>query len=196
MTWQRITDDPAPSLHAHYRRFTTTTSRSASAPRDGTHTTASLTASPATPSRPHGRGQYRGTLSQVPCKSRRPRSCRLHAERRLANHRALARPCSRSPEHGHGFDVPLLLTTLQQRFGFTHLPGPHLTPHRMPFPSRSPRRSSPQRSRRRFEASPRRATPKGQILHLPQSTDSTELDLPHHIESSFIVHDARPGKVG
>src|SRR5664279_5867328 len=31
------TDDPAPSLHPHYKGFTTTTSRSASAPRDGTH---------------------------------------------------------------------------------------------------------------------------------------------------------------
>ena len=30
------TNDPAPSLHPHYRSFTTTTSRSASAPRDGT----------------------------------------------------------------------------------------------------------------------------------------------------------------
>ena len=32
------TDDPAPSLHPHYRSFITTTSRSASAPRNGTHT--------------------------------------------------------------------------------------------------------------------------------------------------------------
>jgi hypothetical protein len=32
------TDDPAPSLHPYYRSFSTTTSRSASAPRNGTHT--------------------------------------------------------------------------------------------------------------------------------------------------------------
>ena len=38
------TNNPAPSLHPHYRGFTTTTSRSASAPRDGTH---SLTVSAA-----------------------------------------------------------------------------------------------------------------------------------------------------
>src|SRR5215207_1472911 len=31
------TDDPTPSLHRHYSGFTTTTSRSASTPRDGTH---------------------------------------------------------------------------------------------------------------------------------------------------------------
>ena len=31
------TDDPAPSLGPHYRSFVTTTSRSASAPRNGTH---------------------------------------------------------------------------------------------------------------------------------------------------------------
>ena len=32
------TDDPAPSLHPHYRSFPTTTSRSASRTRNGTHT--------------------------------------------------------------------------------------------------------------------------------------------------------------
>src|SRR6185312_10101978 len=32
------TDDPAPSLGSHYRNLVTTTSRSASAPRNGTHT--------------------------------------------------------------------------------------------------------------------------------------------------------------
>ena len=38
-----------------------------------------------------------------------------------------AEPSSHSPEHGHGFDAPSNVTTRRQRFGFTHLPGPHLT---------------------------------------------------------------------
>jgi hypothetical protein len=38
-----------------------------------------------------------------------------------------AEPSSRGPEHGHGFDAPSNVTTRRQRFGFTHLPGPHLT---------------------------------------------------------------------
>jgi len=36
---------------------------------------------------------------------------------------------SRSPRPGHGSDAISFVTTRQQRFGFTHLPGPHLTPH-------------------------------------------------------------------
>src|SRR5262245_43040570 len=35
---------------------------------------------------------------------------------------------ARSPRPGPGSDATLFVTTRQQRFGFTHLPGPHLTP--------------------------------------------------------------------
>ena len=103
------TDDPAPSLHPHYRGFTTTTSRSASAPRDGTQ---SLTVSAAwdAPSRhPQTGRQCRGTPSHVPCESSRPGSRRLHAGHHLASKRAPARlipgrpnaPVSMSPVFRH-----------------------------------------------------------------------------------------------
>ena len=66
------TDDPAPSLHPHYRSFTTTTSRSASTPRDGTQplTFLPLGALPlaTTPSR-----QCRGVPSHVPCEKQQIR---------------------------------------------------------------------------------------------------------------------------
>ncbi len=41
---RQTTDDPAPSLHPHYKGFTTTTSRSASAPSDGTQSLAAAVA--------------------------------------------------------------------------------------------------------------------------------------------------------
>ena len=40
-----------------------------------------------------------------------------------------ARPCSHSPGTWPWFRCHSGLTTHQQRFGVTHLPGPHLTPH-------------------------------------------------------------------
>ncbi|MDQ1023163.1 hypothetical protein QF035_000745 [Streptomyces umbrinus] len=68
---------------------------------------------------------------------------------------------SRSPDHAPVSMSSVCLSTHQQRFTCVRLPGPHLTPLTTPFPHRSPRRSSTQRSMRRFEVSPRRATPKG-----------------------------------
>lgn len=108
--------------------------------------------------------------------------------------RAPARPCSRSPEHGHGFDVPLLLTTLQQRFGFTHLLGPHLTPHGCLFHLAHHDGLQSNAADGGLKPPPERATPKGQQSFISHRAPTpTELHLPH--ESSFIVHDARPGKV-
>ena len=63
----------------------------------------------------------------------------------------------------------VFVTTRQQRFACARLPDPHLTPHRMPFPRSLTTTVFSQRSTRRFEASPRRAAPKGQFLHLPNS---------------------------
>src|SRR4051794_18080150 len=63
----------------------------------------------------------------------------------------------------------VFVTTRQQRFACARLPDPHLTPRRMPFPRSLTTTVFSQRSTRRFEASPRRATPKGHFLHLPNS---------------------------
>jgi hypothetical protein len=68
---------------------------------------------------------------------------------------------SRSPDHAPVLMSSVCLSTRQQRFTRVRLSGPHLTPLTTPFPHRSPRRSSTQRSMRWFEASPRRAAPKG-----------------------------------
>jgi hypothetical protein len=82
---------------------------------------------------------------------------------------------------------PDLVSTRQQRFACARLPGPRLTHPCAPFPHRSPRSRHRSRSMRWFEASPRRATPKGQILHLLHSTASesfTYIELP----STFGTH--------
>jgi hypothetical protein len=87
----------------------------------------------------------------------------------------------------------VFVTTRQQRFACARLPDPYLTPHRMPFPRSLTTTVFSQRSTRRFEASPRRAAPKGQFLHLPDSTINHESRLPHG--TPFDVRDTRPGKV-
>src|SRR6185295_8700089 len=77
------TDEPAPSLHPHYKGFSTTTSWSASAPRIGTRRL-TVSAARRTPSRtrphPWDRTQYRPAPSRVPCRSHRigltPPACR------------------------------------------------------------------------------------------------------------------------
>jgi len=95
---------------------------------------------------------------------------------------APTRPCSRSPLHDYDFDATLTLTTRQQRFGVTHLPGPHLTPPTMPFPHRSPRRSSANAACGGLKPPPdrrlRRAT-----LHLLQNTDFRKVS-PTYIKTS------------
>jgi hypothetical protein len=94
----------------------------------------------------------------------------------------------------HGFDTSSNVTTRQQRFGFTHLPGPHLTPLRAPFPHRSPRRSSANAACGGLKPPPegrlRRAN-----LHLPHSIDSRRSSLPT-CETPFIVRGTRYCVVG
>lgn len=82
------------------------------------------------------------------------------------------------------------LSTRQQRFTYVRLPDPHLTPLTAPFPHRSPRRSSIQRSMRRFEASPRRAAPKGHETFIFRTAPFSEAPLQ---SASFHVQDAIPG---
>ena len=88
------------------------------------------------------------------------------------------------------FRCPLVnVTTRQQRFGFTHLPGPHLTPLSAPFPHRSPRRSSTNAA-----CGGLKPPPQGRLrrayLHLSHSTDSRRSHLPPHqdLRSSFMAH--------
>ena len=100
-----------------------------------------------------------------------------------------ARPSSRSPKHGHSFDAPSNVTTRQQQFGFTHLPDPHLTPQRMPFPHRSPRRSSANAACGGLKPPPDRRLRRAN-LHLSQNIDSKSLTyLPtSRPPSSFAAH--------
>ncbi len=129
-------NEPAPSLHPHYRSFPATTSRSASRRRDGTQRlrypplTRSL--SPTRHATSATGGRYRHRPSHVPCRSRRPGSRRLHAGHHLANTRAPARPIPEALSCPR-FDADEDFSTRQQRFAYAHLPGPHLTPHRAPF---------------------------------------------------------------
>src|SRR6185436_8946234 len=85
------TDDPAPSLGSHYRNLVTTTSRSASAPRNGTHTRFNFWLLPVADETSSQRTDFatecRDTPSHVSCKSSRPGSCRLNAGHHLARNR-------------------------------------------------------------------------------------------------------------
>src|SRR6266568_6715245 len=136
-------NEPAPSLHPHYKGFSTTTSRSASrVPRR--YSTSPVSAvdalpltGPATSSTPPG-GRYRHRPSHVPCRSRRPGSRRLHAGHHLANTRAPARlipgvlSCPRFRCRPRLFDTS---TAVRSR-------SPSRSPpdtSRAPFPHRSPR---------------------------------------------------------
>ena len=88
----------------------------------------------------------------------------------------------------------VFVTTRQQRFACARLPDPHLTPHRMPFPRSLTTTVFSQRSTRRFEASPRRAAPKGQNSFISRTASSTTNPrLPHR--TPFDVRDTRRGKV-
>lgn len=85
-----VTSNPAPSLHPHYRGFSTTMSRSADMPRVVTqHLT--VIAAWSAPSRTRTGMQCRGMSSHVPYKSSRSGSRHLHAGHRLANRREPAR---------------------------------------------------------------------------------------------------------
>lgn len=142
---------------------------------------------------PESSGRYRDTPSHVPCRSPRSGSCRLHAGHRLASHRVSARlipqPITRTTVL-----MPLEnVTTRQQRFGFTHLPDPHLTPLTAPFPHRSPRRSSANAACGGLKPPPerrlRRAKPSSPAQHRFLKTAPT-------LRSPFLVRGTRHCVVG
>src|SRR6478735_4676594 len=64
-----VTNDPAPSLHPHYRGFPTTTSRSASRTRNGTHTRTR-----ATPSRPPAKTERAVSTPAFSCFMQKPQT--------------------------------------------------------------------------------------------------------------------------
>src|SRR5206468_1197126 len=101
---------------------------------------------------------------------------------------------SRSPRPGHGSDAISFVTTRQQRFGITHLPGPHLTPPGAVSTSLTTTVFS-QRSMWRFEATSRKATPKGQPSSLAQHR-LLEASPTYASGPPFVVHGTRLGKVG
>jgi hypothetical protein len=120
------TDNPAPSLHPRYRGLSTTTSRSASAPRDGTHI-----APPPGGTLPVARPGRAG------CVRARLLLFRTEAADRA---RVVYMPDTAWPVNGHPpglsrdyCNTPVLMsairvTTLPQRFARARLPDPHLTP--------------------------------------------------------------------
>ena len=105
-----------------------------------------------------------------------------------------AKPNSRSPSHGHGFDVTSFVTTRLQRFGFTRLPDPHLTPNDA-FSTSLTTTVFSQRSMWWFGASPRRATPKGQTFISCTAPNKSRNALPLHSTLHSFVHGTRLVKV-
>lgn len=183
-----VTNDPAPSLHPHYRGFVTTTSRSASRSRVGTRPLA-VSAAWGTPSPPRHGGACRDLPSPVPCESGRLDSRRLHAGHHLANKRALARLIPGFWSHP-GFDVVLIFFDTSAAI---HLRSPFQSPPDASFDAFSSSLTTTvfsQRSMRRFGASPRRATPKGQTFISRTAPFSEAVLLP----TPFHVQDTRPAR--
>src|SRR6266851_8946441 len=120
------TNDPAPSLHPRYRGFSTTTSRSAGVPGDGTQ---SLTGSPL------------GTLPVTCPRAGGVRARLLFRAEAADRARVVSMPDTAWPVSGHPPDssrdhpyIPVLMSpvrfsTRQQRFACARLPDPHLTDH-------------------------------------------------------------------
>ena len=135
----QTTDEPAPSLHTHYRCFITTTSWSASASASVLDASQFplLGALPLAPTPCGERALYRHTPSHVSCSSRRSDSRRLHAGHRLANKRAPARLIPGLCTHP-SFDAISYFSTLPQRFARARLPDPRLTALTPPFSSIAP----------------------------------------------------------
>ena len=80
------------------------------------------------------------------------------------------------------------MTTRQQRFGVTHLPGPHLTSSLGAFSTSLTTTVFSQRSMWWFEASARPATPKGQTF-ISCRTSIHDFSLPtSSLRSSFVAH--------
>jgi hypothetical protein len=133
----------APSLRPHYKSLSATTSRSASASRDGTQ--------PLTASAPLGDLPLARRACAPDSIGTRLLLFRAEAADRA---RVVYMPDTAWPVSGHppgssrgsqNTPVPMsseCVSTRQQRFACARLPGPHLTPLTTPFPHRSPRRSS------------------------------------------------------
>ena len=114
---------------------------------------------------------YRHSPSHVPCRRCRPDSRRLHAGHHLANRRAPARLIPELRSHP-GFDVVWFPFDTSAAI---HLRSSSRTPPDASYDAFSSSLTTTvfsQRSMRRFEASPRRATSKGHTLHHPYSTTS------------------------
>src|SRR5918997_2138020 len=94
---------------------------------------------------------------------------------------------SRNTPHAPVSMSPVSVTTLHQRFACARLPDPYLT-HTCAFSSSLTTTVFSQRSMRRFDASPRRATPKGHNLHLPRSTTSRSSAYTIKLLSMFGTH--------
>src|SRR5918998_2177975 len=95
---------------------------------------------------------------------------------------------SRNTPHAPVSMSPVSVTTLHQRFACARLPDPYLTPYNGAFSSSLTTTVFSQRSMRRFDASPRRATPKGHNLHLPRSTTSRSSAYTIKLLSMFGTH--------
>ena len=124
-------DEPAPSLHPHYRGFTTTTSRSASRRRIGTRRL-TVSAARRTPSRHPPTPTENEPVSALafPRSMQKPQT-------------GLAPPPCRTPPgqstgtrqaHPGTYEMPrfrcqLIISTRHQRFARARLPDPHLTHH-------------------------------------------------------------------
>jgi hypothetical protein len=172
----QTTDEPAPSLHTHYRCFITTTSWSASASASVLDASQFplLGALPLAPARPCGeRALYRHTLSHVSCSSRRSDSRRLHAGHRLANKRAPARLFPELCTHP-GFDAISYFSTLPQRFARARLPDPRLTALTPPFSSIAPHNGlQPMQHRGGLTPPPAGRRRRATNLHLLHNTASS-----------------------
>ena len=161
------TDGPAPSLPLHYKGFITTMSRSECRPRNGTQSLAVPAAWDAPSRRRFPAGQCRGQPSHVPREGRRPGSRRLHAGHHLASNRVSARLIL-EPRTRPSSDA---VSTTFDTSAAIRLRSPSRSPPDAScgaFSSSLTTTVSSQRSMRRFDVTPRRATPKGHqsfILH-------------------------------
>jgi hypothetical protein len=87
--------------------------------------------------------------------------------------------------------MPLVnVTTRQQRFGFTHLPGPHLTPRRCLFHIAHHDGLQPTQHVVVWSLPPKGDSEGPTVLHLSHSTDFRQSPLPAHqdLRSSFMAH--------
>src|SRR6478672_7090489 len=187
------TDDPAPSLGSHYRNLVTTTSRSASAPRNGTHTRLNFWLLPVADETSSQRTDFatecRDTPSHVSCKSRRPDSCRLRAGHRLASNRGthqalLTQSATRLRFRCHSYAND---TSTAVR-GYSSSWSPPDTSNDA-FSTSLTTTVFSQRSMWWFEAPARPATPKGHPSSLAEHRFPKSLSYLHQdLRFSFVAH--------